>query len=160
MSVDPVEDEPLAWAKAGVMNKGEDSSGAPARARDRGGVEGEAYITGAAVKATAQVKRRGSSRGRGAPQPPPAPLALRGAPRQKRAMLHINDLTYRLGERLLIDKATAALPTGAHVGLVGRNGAGKTTLFRLICGEISGESGSISIPKGLRVGSVEQEAPD
>ncbi|MGD0564345.1 MAG: ABC-F family ATP-binding cassette domain-containing protein [Roseiarcus sp.] len=74
-------------------------------------------------------------------------------------MLHINDLTYRLGERLLIDKATAALPTGAHVGLVGRNGAGKTTLFRLICGEISGESGSISIPKQTRIGRVEQEAP-
>ncbi len=74
-------------------------------------------------------------------------------------MLHINDLTYRLGERLLIDKATAALPTGAHVGLVGRNGAGKTTLFRLICGEISGESGSISIPRQTRIGRVEQEAP-
>ncbi|HYA72683.1 MAG TPA: ATP-binding cassette domain-containing protein, partial [Roseiarcus sp.] len=74
-------------------------------------------------------------------------------------MLHINDLTYRLGERLLIDRATAALPTGAHVGLVGRNGAGKTTLFRLICGEISAESGSISIPKQTRIGRVEQEAP-
>ena len=52
-------------------------------------------------------------------------------------MLHINALTYRLGERLLIDNATVALPTGARVGLVGRNGAGKTTLFRLIRGEIS-----------------------
>ncbi|MGA9850961.1 MAG: ATP-binding cassette domain-containing protein, partial [Roseiarcus sp.] len=46
-------------------------------------------------------------------------------------MLHINALTYRLGERVLIDNATAALPSGARVGLVGRNGAGKTTLFRL-----------------------------
>ena len=46
-------------------------------------------------------------------------------------MLHFSALTYRLGERLLIDNATAALPSGAHVGLVGRNGAGKTTLFRL-----------------------------
>ena len=52
-------------------------------------------------------------------------------------MLHINDLTYRIGERLLIDHATVALPTGAQVGLVGRNGAGKTTLFRLITGEIA-----------------------
>ena len=51
-------------------------------------------------------------------------------------MLHLNELTYRLGERLLIDGATVALPTGAHVGLIGRNGAGKTTLFRLICGEL------------------------
>ncbi len=74
-------------------------------------------------------------------------------------MLHINGLTYRLGERLLIDGATAALPSGSRVGLVGRNGAGKTTLFRLIRGELSPEAGSILAPKGARLGSVEQEAP-
>ena len=32
-------------------------------------------------------------------------------------MLHIQSLTYRLGERLIIDDATAALPSGARVGL-------------------------------------------
>ena len=74
-------------------------------------------------------------------------------------MLHISTLTYRLGERLLIENASAALPSGAHVGLVGRNGAGKTTLFRLIRGELSPESGAVIVPKGARVGSVEQEAP-
>jgi ATP-binding cassette subfamily F protein 3 len=35
-------------------------------------------------------------------------------------MLHINDLTYRIGERLLLDHATVALPAGARAGLVGR----------------------------------------
>src|SRR5271167_1330039 len=74
-------------------------------------------------------------------------------------MLHISALTYRLGERLLIDNATAALPSGAHVGLVGRNGAGKTTLFRLIRGELAPEGGAVIVPKGVRVGSVDQEAP-
>jgi ATP-binding cassette subfamily F protein 3 len=74
-------------------------------------------------------------------------------------MLHINDLTYRIGGRALIDHATLALPDGAKVGLVGRNGAGKTTLFRLIVGEISGETGSISLPRKARIGQVAQEAP-
>src|SRR5271155_4153308 len=74
-------------------------------------------------------------------------------------MLHVNDLTYRIGARLLIDAASVALPTGARVGLVGRNGVGKTTLFRLIAGEIAPESGSISLPKRVRLGRVEQEAP-
>ena len=78
---------------------------------------------------------------------------------QKPAMLHISALTYRLGERLLIDNATVALPSGARVGLVGRNGAGKSTLFRLIRGELSPESGAIAVPKGARLGGVEQEAP-
>jgi ATP-binding cassette subfamily F protein 3 len=99
-----------------------------------------------------------------APKPacakPPRGLASLSAAGEKPAMLHISALTYRLGERLLIDNATAALPSGAHVGLVGRNGAGKTTLFRLVRSDLSPESGAIVIPKGARIGSVEQEAPD
>ena len=87
------------------------------------------------------------------------PLASGGGAREKPPMLHLNELTYRLGERLLIDGATVALPTGAHVGLIGRNGAGKTTLFRLICGELSPESGAIGLPRHARIGRVEQEAP-
>jgi ATP-binding cassette subfamily F protein 3 len=78
---------------------------------------------------------------------------------QKPDMLHLNALTYRLGERLLIDNATVALPSGARAGLVGRNGAGKSTLFRLIRGELAPENGAIAVPKGARLGSVEQEAP-
>ena len=74
-------------------------------------------------------------------------------------MLHINDLTYRIGERLLIDHASVAIPTGARVGLVGRNGAGKTTLFRIVRGELSPETGGIGTSRNARIGSVEQEAP-
>lgn len=74
-------------------------------------------------------------------------------------MLTIKDLTYRLGERLLFDKAGVFLPTRARAGFVGRNGAGKTTLFRLICGEIAPEGGAIALPARTRLGRVEQEAP-
>jgi len=74
-------------------------------------------------------------------------------------MLHINDLTYRLGPRLLFDKATAALPEQARIGFVGRNGAGKTTLFNMIAGDLQPESGTMSLPRNQRLGRVEQEAP-
>ncbi|HEY8566476.1 MAG TPA: ABC-F family ATP-binding cassette domain-containing protein [Beijerinckiaceae bacterium] len=74
-------------------------------------------------------------------------------------MLHVSDLTYRLGARTLFDRTGFALPAGARVGLVGRNGTGKTTLFRILRGEVSPESGSIGLPKGVRIGSVAQEAP-
>ena len=74
-------------------------------------------------------------------------------------MLTLHAITYRLGDRLLFDEASARLPDGARVGFVGRNGAGKTTLFRLIAGDIAPESGEIALPRRARMGRVEQEAP-
>jgi ATP-binding cassette subfamily F protein 3 len=74
-------------------------------------------------------------------------------------MLHINDLTYRIEGRPILEQATVAIPSGHKVGLVGRNGAGKTTLLRLLKGEIAPDDGSISIPRNARLGHVAQEAP-
>ena len=74
-------------------------------------------------------------------------------------MLRISGLTYRIEGRLLLEQASATIPTGHKVGLVGRNGTGKSTLFRLITGENEGEGGEISFPRTWRVGGVAQEAP-
>lgn len=74
-------------------------------------------------------------------------------------MLRIEDITYTVEGRPLFDGATATIPDGHKVGLVGRNGTGKTTLFRLIRGELALESGNISVPKRARIGGVAQEVP-
>ena len=74
-------------------------------------------------------------------------------------MLHINDLSFRIEGRPLFEHATAAIPEGHKVGLVGRNGTGKTTLLRLIASEIHADDGSISYPKNARLAHVSQEAP-
>eukprot|EP00752_Nemacystus_decipiens_P019077 g17133.t1 len=75
------------------------------------------------------------------------------------AMLEISNLTYRLGDRLLLDGASATIQRGSKIGFIGRNGSGKTTLFRLIRGEISPESGEIGLPPRTRLGGVDQEVP-
>lgn len=75
------------------------------------------------------------------------------------AMLQVQNLTYRIGARLLFDGASVTIPTGHRAGLVGRNGIGKSTLFKLALGEISPESGDISLPRNARIGTVAQEAP-
>ncbi|MBK0326861.1 ABC-F family ATP-binding cassette domain-containing protein [Rhodobacteraceae bacterium F11138] len=74
-------------------------------------------------------------------------------------MLRINDITYAVEGRPLFENASATIPTGHKVGLIGRNGAGKTTLFRLIRGELHLEGGSISLPARARIGGVAQEVP-
>lgn len=74
-------------------------------------------------------------------------------------MLQIDNLTYRLGERVLFQNASARLDAGWRVGLVGRNGTGKSTLFKIIRGELEGESGGVRRPANLRVASLAQDAP-
>jgi ATP-binding cassette subfamily F protein 3 len=74
-------------------------------------------------------------------------------------MLRIEDITYSVEGRPLFEGASASIPAGHKVGLVGRNGAGKTTLFRLIRGELALEGGSISLPSRARIGGVAQEVP-
>ncbi|HEY0441266.1 MAG TPA: ABC-F family ATP-binding cassette domain-containing protein [Xanthobacteraceae bacterium] len=74
-------------------------------------------------------------------------------------MLVIDDLSFTLAGRRLIDHASVQIPGGARVGLVGRNGTGKSTLFRLIGGELAPDDGTIDIPKRARIGRLAQEAP-
>ena len=74
-------------------------------------------------------------------------------------MLRISDLSFSMAGRPLFDGASATIPTGHKVGIVGRNGAGKTTLFRLIKGELSLDGGGIEIPARARIGGVSQEVP-
>ena len=74
-------------------------------------------------------------------------------------MLRIDDITYAIAGHRLFESASALIPEGHKVGIVGRNGTGKTTLFRLIRGELPLEGGSISLPARARIGGVAQEVP-
>ena len=74
-------------------------------------------------------------------------------------MLTIDAVTVRLGGRVILDRATAALPVRARVGLIGRNGAGKSTLMKVVAGMLDPDEGSVSMPKASRLGYVAQEAP-
>ncbi len=74
-------------------------------------------------------------------------------------MLRITDISYSIEGRILIENATAVIPTGHKVGLIGRNGTGKTTLFRMIRGELVLDTGEIQIPRGWKIGGVSQEVP-
>jgi ATP-binding cassette subfamily F protein 3 len=71
----------------------------------------------------------------------------------------MNAITVRLGGRTILDAASAALPPGSRVGLIGRNGAGKSTLVRVIAGELDPDDGTAEMPKGSRLGYIAQEAP-
>jgi ATP-binding cassette subfamily F protein 3 len=74
-------------------------------------------------------------------------------------MLNLNAVTVRLGGRVILDRATAALPPRSRVGLIGRNGAGKSTLMKAMIGLLDPDDGSVDMPRGTRLGYIAQEAP-
>ncbi len=75
------------------------------------------------------------------------------------SLLTIDDLSFTLAGRVLLDRASLAVDAGRKIGLVGRNGAGKSTLMKLILGELTPDGGMIRLANRARLGSVAQEAP-
>ena len=74
-------------------------------------------------------------------------------------MLKLQNLSFSIEGKPLFENASAVIPTGHKVGIVGRNGTGKTSLFRLIRGEWALDSGGIDYPQQFSIGGVDQEAP-
>jgi ATP-binding cassette subfamily F protein 3 len=74
-------------------------------------------------------------------------------------MLTIDGVTVRLGGRAILESASATVPVGARVGLIGRNGAGKSTLMKALIGELEPDAGAITKPSRARIGYIAQEAP-
>ncbi len=72
-------------------------------------------------------------------------------------MISINNLTFEIGSRALYDEANWHIKPGDKVGLIGANGTGKSTLLKLIVGEYSPTSGTISMAKDLKLGYLNQD---
>lgn len=71
-------------------------------------------------------------------------------------MITVSNLSKSYGGQVLYQGGSFFIGPGEKVGLVGPNGAGKTSLFRLLTGEERPDSGSIDIPKALRLSYFSQ----
>ncbi len=71
-------------------------------------------------------------------------------------VIAFENLTKGFGDRLLIDDLSFKLPPGGIVGVIGPNGAGKSTLFRMITGQETPDSGSITIGDSVKLAYVDQ----
>ncbi len=72
-------------------------------------------------------------------------------------MLQIRNLSYHIGERILLKDVNWVINPGKRVALIGPNGAGKTTLLRIIQGELPQRDGAIIKPKSYAIGFLPQE---
>ena len=71
-------------------------------------------------------------------------------------MIKIQGLKKSFSTQVLFEDLNFNINRGEKVGLVGRNGHGKSTLFQIILGNVEPDSGSISIPKGYKIGYLQQ----
>lgn len=72
-------------------------------------------------------------------------------------MIAINNLTFEIGARALYDEANWHIKPGDKVGLIGANGTGKTTLLKIIVGDYSPTSGTVSMAKDIKIGYLNQD---
>ena len=85
-----------------------------------------------------------------------AEIVIPPGPRLGGTVIVAEELRKSFGNRLLIDDLNFKLPPGGIVGVIGPNGAGKSTLFRMIVGQETPESGTLTIGETVKLGYVDQ----
>jgi len=76
-------------------------------------------------------------------------------------VIAMNEVGFDYGSGLKIfDKVNLSGTSDSRICIVGENGAGKTTLLRIIIGQLSPQSGIVTLHRGLRVGYFAQHHVD
>ena len=71
-------------------------------------------------------------------------------------ILAVNNISKAFGEEVVLSGVSFQMNEHDKVALIGRNGAGKTTLLRIILGELSADSGEVTLAKTTSVGYLSQ----
>ena len=75
-------------------------------------------------------------------------------------MLTVQNLHKAFGQQVIFDGVSLQLNAGDRYALMGPNGAGKSTLFKILRGLDLPDEGSITFPRGVRIGYLPQETAD
>ncbi|MCR5414255.1 MAG: ATP-binding cassette domain-containing protein [Kiritimatiellae bacterium] len=76
-------------------------------------------------------------------------------------MLDFKDIAVHYGHQDVLTNVTFRVNKGDRIGVVGPNGSGKSTLFKIVLGEMSTDSGELTIEGSPRIGWTRQNpAPD
>ena len=75
-------------------------------------------------------------------------------------VIEIDGLQKAMGDKLLIEDLSFALPPGGIVGVIGPNGAGKSTLFKMLTGQEDPDAGSIGYGDTVQLSYVDQSRDD
>jgi len=71
--------------------------------------------------------------------------------------LYVENATKSFDEDFLFRKITFSIDEGSKVALIAKNGTGKTSLLNILAGRDTFDSGSFTIPAGIKVSYLEQD---
>jgi ATPase subunit of ABC transporter with duplicated ATPase domains len=77
-------------------------------------------------------------------------------PRLGDVVIRAEGVSKAYGDNLLVDGMSFDIPAGAIIGVIGPNGAGKTTLFRMIVGQETPDSGTLTVGQSVELAYVDQ----
>jgi ATP-binding cassette ChvD family protein len=89
-----------------------------------------------------------------------AQIVIPNGQRLGNKVIETDGLQKAMGDKLLIEGLTFALPPGGIVGVIGANGAGKSTLFKILTGQENPDSGSIEYGDTVQLSYVDQSRDD
>lgn len=85
-----------------------------------------------------------------------AKVEIKEALRSGKLVFEFDKLTYKIGDRVLIQNFTAQVLRGDKIALIGENGVGKTTLIQLMLGQLQPTSGAVESGTKLNVAYFDQ----
>ena len=72
-------------------------------------------------------------------------------------MIQTNNLSIQFGKRVLFQDMNLTFNRGNCYGIIGANGAGKSTLMRMLSGQLTPTSGTVTMGPGERLSVLEQD---
>jgi ATP-binding cassette subfamily F protein uup len=85
-----------------------------------------------------------------------AKLQAHEAERSGRLVVEAKDVSFARGDRPIVSHFSTIITRGDRVGLIGPNGSGKTTLIKLLLGELTPDSGSITLGTNIELAYFDQ----
>ncbi len=77
-----------------------------------------------------------------------------------KSVYDVEEITLKVGSKLLLDDVTWQVGPGDRIGIVGVNGSGKSTLLRLLVGQIQPEHGRVRVGKTVAPAYLSQEVTE
>ncbi len=89
-----------------------------------------------------------------------AQIVIPNGPRLGGKVIEVEGLQKAMGDKLLIEDLSFALPPGGIVGVIGPNGAGKSTLFKMLTGQEKPDAGNVTYGDTVQLSYVDQSRDD